>query len=293
MNLRKITSMTMFVSLIVLLINSFVLYVVPEGRVAYWSNWNFLGLSKTHWGEQHTTVGFLFLAAGLLHIYYNWRVVVAYMKNKTREIKIFTGSFNVALVLTVIFIVGTYFQVPPMSTIISISDSFKKSASEKYGEPPYGHAESSSLKMFAKKVSLDLAKSIELLKAADITISSDTETIKSIALKSKTSPQQIYMIIKSAVTTESAVSEKITGYSSFPASPKPGWGKMTISEICDDYNLNPEKLLHKLTENGITVDLTDTVKEVAAANDIEPMAVFEAIHEIVTMPREIPGGAAL
>ena len=42
--MRKITSMTMVWSLIILILNSIVLYVVPEGRVSYWADWRFLGL---------------------------------------------------------------------------------------------------------------------------------------------------------------------------------------------------------------------------------------------------------
>ena len=83
MNMRKVTSMTMLLSLAVLLLNSLILYVVPEGRVAYWSDWNFLGLTKGNWSEQHTTIGFLFLAAGLLHIYYNLNAITAYMKKQS------------------------------------------------------------------------------------------------------------------------------------------------------------------------------------------------------------------
>ncbi len=281
MNLRKITSMTMFLSLFVLFVNSIVLYVVPEGRVAYWAEWSFLGLSKTHWGEQHTTIGFLFLGAGMLHIYYNWKVIVAYMKNKLRQVRVFTGAFNVALVLTIIFIVGTYFHIPPMSTIVAISDSFKEAASEKYGEPPYGHAESSSLKMFTKRESLGLEKSMALLKAEGIEVTSEKESIKAIANKSSRSPQEIYLIIKPTGRNKQELGTQGTIASVFPDEPKPGWGKKKIIEICTEYNLNPDLLMGELAKRGIAVEIQDTVKNVATKNDIEPINVFEAIHDIV------------
>ncbi|MGB3224089.1 MAG: DUF4405 domain-containing protein [Desulforhopalus sp.] len=50
MNMRKIVSMTLLVSLVVQVVNSVVLYIVPEGRVAHWANWIFLGLTKEEWG---------------------------------------------------------------------------------------------------------------------------------------------------------------------------------------------------------------------------------------------------
>ena len=43
MKIWKITSLTAFLSFIFLLITSIVLYVVPHGRVAYWSDWRLWG----------------------------------------------------------------------------------------------------------------------------------------------------------------------------------------------------------------------------------------------------------
>ena len=156
MNVRKVTSMTMFISFLFLGITSIILYIVPHGRVAYWADWHLWGFTKGEWGNLHINLGFLFMFAGLLHMYYNWAPIKAYMKNRSREMKVFTPSFNVALLLTFIVGIGTYLEIPPMSTVINLGESIKDTASEKYGEPPYGHAELSSLKLFSKKQGLDL-----------------------------------------------------------------------------------------------------------------------------------------
>jgi hypothetical protein len=196
MNLRKITSMTMLISLVLLCLNSIILYVVPEGRVAYWAGWRFWGLSKTEWGDQHVTVGVLFLLAGLLHIYYNWGAVKSYMKNRMKEIRIFTPSFNIGLLITVIVAAGTYFNIPPMSTVLQIGSYFKQAAAEKYGEPPYGRAELSSLKQFSQKERIDLDKALVLLKEAGLQVDDANQSVFAIAKANKISPQQLYVIIK-------------------------------------------------------------------------------------------------
>ena len=81
MELRKITSLTLLLSFVILVLTSIVLYIVPEGRVAYWSDWRLLWLSKTQWGDIHTNSGFLFLAAGLLWglVTAQWNVVVFFL----------------------------------------------------------------------------------------------------------------------------------------------------------------------------------------------------------------------
>lgn len=198
MNIRKITSLTMLISFVLCILTSVILYIIPHGRIAFWSHWQLWGLSKTQWGELHLNLGILLLLAGFLHVYYNWKPITAYLKNKSKQMKVFTVNFNVALILTLIAGFGTYFQIPPMSTIINISESIKDVASIKYGEPPYGHAELSSLKKFAKKADLDLSKSITLLRQASIQFENETQTINDIAKENNLTPKQVYEIIKPA-----------------------------------------------------------------------------------------------
>ena len=284
MNMRKITSMTLLLSLVVLIINSVVLYVVPEGRVAYWADWTFLGLTKEDWGGQHTTVGVLFLLAGILHIYYNWKPIVAYMKNKAKEVKIFTGSFNIALIVTLFFVIGTYFSIPPMSTIIDISGSIKNNAAIKYGEPPYGHAETSSLKMFTKKEGLDLTKSMELLAAAGIQVTDEKELIKDIAKNSGKSPNEVYLVIKPA-SLEAEVSQESGGQpdvDGFINGAKSGLGKKKIDAICAEYGLDVDKMIKGLEGKGLKVNPEGTLKEIGEENGITPMEVYEKMVELLS-----------
>ena len=73
MKIRKITSLVAALAFVVMVLTSFVLYIVPQGRIAYWAGWKFLGLSKTQWGDIHINTGILFLLALVLHTYYNRR----------------------------------------------------------------------------------------------------------------------------------------------------------------------------------------------------------------------------
>ena len=198
MNIRKITSLTMLISFVLCILTSVILYIVPHGRIAYWSGWRLWGLDKTQWTNLHINLGVLFLIAGFLHIYYNWKPINAYLKNKSKQMKVFTIDFNIALIITLIVAIGTYLQIPPMSTIINIGESIKDSATDKYGEPPYGHAELSSLKLFTKKLDIDLSKSMKLLRQADIQFEDETQTIIEIAKANNLTPKQLYEIIKPA-----------------------------------------------------------------------------------------------
>ena len=267
--------MTMFTSFIILVLTSIILYIVPHGRVAYWADWHFWGLSKGEWSNLHINLGFLFLFAGLLHMYYNWAPIKAYMKNKSREMKIITPSFNVAMLLSLVVGVGTYLEIPPMSTVINFSESIKDKASEKYGEPPYGHAELSSLKLFTKKMNLDIDKAVELLNKSNIKVSDSSVTMAVIATDNGLSPQEVFEIIKPASTIK-----KGEANSSFPDTPMTGFGKMTLGALCSEYNLMYQAVRQNLAKNGVKAEADMTIKEIAAENEKNPMAIFEILHGI-------------
>jgi hypothetical protein len=82
MNIRRNTSLTAFLSFFFILLTSVVLYIVPQGRMAYWADWHLWSLSKDQWGAIHINVGFLFLLTLLLHIYYNWKPITLYLQNR-------------------------------------------------------------------------------------------------------------------------------------------------------------------------------------------------------------------
>ncbi len=276
MNMRKITSMTMFVSLFVLILNSIILYIVPQGRVAYWADWHLLGLSKTQWGNQHITVGFLFLISGILHIYYNWKPIVAYMKNKAREVVLFTPSFTMGLILTTSVVIGTYYPVPPMSTILNLGEAIKAGGALKYGEPPYGHAELSSLKMFTKKEGLDLEDSLKLLKSAGILVHDELETLVSIAKNNRLTPQEVYEIIRPVEKDDTAL-DKVT----LPDHPAPGFGRKSLAKVCEEYQLNLQKIVSGLKSKGIEASGEMSIKEIASAHNREPVELYESIYSLV------------
>lgn len=274
MNIRKITSLTMLISFVLCLLTSIILYITPHGRVAYWSEWRLWGLSKTQWSELHLNLGILLLLAGLLHIYYNWQPITAYLKNKAKELKVLTINFNIALLLSLMVGVGTYLHIPPLSTIIDFSSAIKDAAAVKYGEPPYGHAELSSLKMFARKVGLDLDRSTELLRQANITFANDKETIVAIANKNHLTPKELYEIIKPA-----KLEREGDGQTAFPDSPPPGFGRKTLLEISTEFNQDLPEIIQALSRQGLKADASQSIKEIAAQNGMEPMAIFEIIRD--------------
>ncbi len=270
MNLRKITSLTLLVSFLVLMLTSVVLYIEPSGRVAYWSGWSLWGLSKAQWGAQHLNSGVLFLLAVCLHVYYNFNAITAYLKNRLKKPTLFTPAFNISVLVTLLVCLGTYLEVPPFSTVVNIGEAITDRANAKYGEPPYGHAELSSLKSFARRVDLDLEQATKLLRDNNIKFASDKEKIIDIARANNITPQSLFDIMKPATVNKEGAS--------FPSEPPPGFGRKTLAEVCAEYKLHIPDITRALKKNNIGTDLEETVKELAAQSGSDPHTIFEIIH---------------
>jgi predicted DNA-binding protein YlxM (UPF0122 family) len=274
MKIKKITSLTALISFVFLILTSIILYIVPPGRVAYWADWHLWGLTKPQWGNIHINTGILFLLAIVFHIYYNWKLILSYLKSSTKKLKIFTKEFNVALILVMICLFGTYFEIVPFSSILSVSESFKDKGIKKYGEPPYGHAELSSLKLFTQRLGLDLEKSIALLKDAGYQIGGNNETLAEIARRHNVPPQQVFEIIK--LTAESSIPslQKKTG---LPDNPPSGTGNLTINDLCSQHNLELKDIIIDLEKKGIKAKGDMTIRKIAEENNISPFDLYEKI----------------
>ena len=271
MTIRKITSLTAGINLVLLVLTSVVLYITPMGRVAYWANWKFWGLTKAQWGDLHLNLGLIFLLAALFHSYYNWPAIISYLRNRARTLTVFTGDFSAALVLTLVVGLGTFFMVPPMSTVIDFGTTLKDMAAKRYGEPPYGHAELSSLELFVKRVGLDLEGSKKILLQAGIRFDNDQQSILAIAEDNNLSPNELYGIMRQ---------EAVQAGNAFPASPEPGFGKKTLADLCAAYNLEATAVLGAMEKRGITADPARSLKENADANNVDSRELFEIMKSV-------------
>ncbi|MGD9365051.1 MAG: DUF4405 domain-containing protein [Desulfobacteraceae bacterium] len=269
---RKVTSLTALWSFGLLVLTSVILYIVPAGRVAYWADWHLWGLTKTQWGDLHINLGVLFLAAMGMHIYLNWSSIVAYMKTKAKSLRIFTPDFNAAMVITMIVALGTYWELPPFSTVIAFSQSIKDSAAEKYGEPPYGHAELSSLKTLNARMGWDQEVSLERLARQGIRVDGPQQTLQAIAALNDMTPQQVYMAMQPEETPGRRAQ--------LPDMPPAGIGRRSLADICQEYQLNIPELMRKLKDHQIAAAADQPLKEIAVEHQMAPQDLYDLVKRL-------------
>ncbi|MFA6788299.1 MAG: DUF4405 domain-containing protein [Arcobacteraceae bacterium] len=195
MNLKKTTSLVMLLATLMLTYTGVMLFIAPQGKIAYWANWEFLGLNKGEYTSLHNTFFVLFLVAFVLHVYYNFKPIKNYLSNEAKELVVATKEMIIATIFTVVFIIGTLMTVPPFTTFLSLGEDAKEYWTEVYGEPPYNHAELSSLKVFIRKTGLDETKAVQALKDSNIIFSGLDEKLLDVAKNNNKSPNDIYEIM--------------------------------------------------------------------------------------------------
>ena len=263
---RKITSIVAFFAFILTMLTSCILYIAPQGRVAYWSDWTLLGLDKTQWSNLHVNLGFLFLLSLLLHVYYNWKSVIAYL-SRARRVVILTPASAGAFAVVAATTLGTLALVPPFSTVLDGEAYFKDRAARVHGEPPFGHAELAPLTMLAPAIGLTPEGLVAALRQAGFAEAAPDATLLSLARSRHTSPQRILARVQPAAATGGAL----------PQTPPPGTGALSLDALCRRYGLNPATLVSALEKQNIVAKPDDTLKAIAERNGTSPAAVYAAI----------------
>ena len=200
------------------------------------------------------------------HIYFNWKPIKNYLKVK-KKLKIFTKEFNVALIVTSLFVIGTATMIPPFSFLVNFGNGMKAKNSLQDGNPPFGYAEYSTLKDFTLLMDINLSKALNKLKNAKVIINSDKEILKTVALNNNKTPKEIYQIIKPKDL-------KIKLPSNIPI----GIAKKSFKRLSSEYDLNLDRLKKHLKYYNILITDDMTFKRVAITNNLHPAQLYNMLQ---------------
>jgi len=192
--MRKITSLSLLLSFIVISYTGIILFICPYGRVAYWSDWKILGMTKGQYGDLHITSMITFLIFAFLHIYYNWRPLMHYLKDKSKKFSFTKKEVLIALLIHVFLIGGTLYKVQPFTGFMQMGSSIRKSWGKGGDNPPYGHAQRTKMNVLCIKMNINVMKAVQNFKDEKIIFELE-DTVRVIADKNSTSPAAIYKVM--------------------------------------------------------------------------------------------------
>lgn len=274
-NWRGTASLLAAVSFVVMAVSGVVLYVSPQGRVAHWADWRVAGLDKEQWGAVHTTSSLLFVIAACVHLYFNWRVFLHYIRVAKRfNLK---REMAAALLITTVVVAGTVWEVPPFSSIMAANARLKAYWEARSYRAPYPHAEASTLAEFAERTSVDLEQLKTRLADMGANVSDLATTIGSAARELGVSPAELFERLgaSSGHTTGSGGGRGASGGSGS------GFGRQTLADVCRASGVDVQQAIAALKAKGIQADAGERLRDIADRAGVRPPEIIDMVETMV------------
>ena len=185
----------------------------------------------------------------------------------------------ISTAISVLIVVGALFSIPPISYFLDLNVFIKDSwiVSEKY-EPPFGHAEELSLKVFCEKMEIDLDKAVGELKSKGLKLKSPAQSLTEISILNQTSPMNIYLIIKKFEPVEQNSENKIytpdlveLEFAGTDIANK------TLGALCAYLDTDLTIAQKRLGENGIEISPDEKLKEAAEKHNLASLDLLKII----------------
>jgi len=275
---RAFISLYISFAFVIMVISGIILYIAPPGRIAHWSYWSILGFTKTEWQGLHTIFTFIFVIAGIFHIYYNWKPLVKYFTNKFYGKSTVRNELIAAVIFSLVIFAGTYYQIPPFSTVLNFGEEITDSWSDESNEPPIPHAEELTLPELAEQLKTNTKTLMNKLRKNNIQVEDSMTTLKILAEKYNKTPSELYSIINTyGVKTNENNSDTETQVSEYRM--RSGYGRMKISKVFEDNNLTWEEGIEILKKRSIYVTEDAKIKDIASENNKLPIDIINYLKQ--------------
>lgn len=279
---RALTSMMTTGGFLIMGVTGLMLFATPEGRLAYWVDWSLGGLTKTEWGAIHVTSSLLFLIAGFVHLWFNWRQFVAYLRHRFQQKVSIRPEAPAAGALLAVLVAGTLWGVPPFTWVLDLSAAIKASWSvDASMEPPFGHAEEATLDTLALRTATPAGAIIGAIRDAGFKVETTGETMRRIADRNNTTPAEIWVEVAkrvpsvlpapvdaNAAWTPELVDQRFEGA---------GFGAKTMEQVATELALAPDEVLKRLADAGVTASKGDRLKAAAETAKATPTELLKVI----------------
>ncbi len=279
---RVLTSLCSLSAFVVAGLSGLILYLVPQGRIAYWTDWRLWGLGKTQWTDIHIIASIVFLVTAGFHIYFNWKPLTNYLGSKAAGMLRYRRELAASLVLGLWMVASGILALPPLSYLSVLSDTIKAAwvTSPEY-EPPYGHAELLSLKVFCDRLGIPLDRALAQLKAQGYELAAPSRSLKEIAAARGVSPLELYRVIKKFEPkpeplppahqwTAEEVEHRFAGTS---------MGRKPFKLLLRELNLDAALARRRLARLGVDIADQESLKDVAARTGRNPLQLMKVMLE--------------
>lgn len=294
-NWRAFVSVLTALSFIGMTFTGVILFVVPPGRIANWTGWTMLALTKGQWIALHLWFSLIFVVASAFHVYLNWKAFVNYFKNKVTKAFALRAEWALALVFCIIVLLGTLGDVAPFSSLHAWNESIKHSWDRPRDRAPIPHAELLTLAELAEQVrDVDLETMLTNLKARGIEVESADVVVGKLAEAHNMTPAWLYDIALGQAAGSRGYGAGRGQGGRGPGGPGGrggqgadthaeaghgqgergrGFGRLTLKEYCNEMSLDVNTAVKRLRDAGFKADPDMTIRAIADNANVHPSEI--------------------
>jgi len=278
-NFRTFTSFILAWCFLTLIVSGAVLYVAPPGRIANWTRWQLVVLTKEQWQAVHTLTAIVFLVGGLFHLLkFNWRAFLAYLRRKTEARMQFRYEMLASAVLFLLILAGTIAQRPPFQTVMAAGESIRQSWESPSLQPPIPHMEEMTLQEFAKNLQMEPGQLLQSLQTLGYKAAGQEETLQELAKRYGRSPGQIYVALKSGNAASAGEHQPVAGGGGGGGGSGRGMGFKTLAQYAGELGLTPQAAVESLAARGIAAKADERVRDIAERSGRKPYELTEILN---------------
>jgi hypothetical protein len=269
---RIFISFGLFIALFMMLVSGVILYISPPGRIANWTDWRLIGLTKTAWRNQHLIFGFAFILLSLFHLFLiNWKSFFCYLKIKTAEGFKRPAELLIILFLSAFFGIGTYYGIEPFSAIIQFGNRMSSSWESQVNTAPAPHTELMNLIELSRQPGFgNDPEALKIkLKKSGLKVDSSKETLAEIAQANAMAAEKVYAILAPAVPGKRELNGK-------------GFGQKTLQQIADEAGVSSMSLQLALRQKGILAKTDTPLKTIVEENGIQMRELRQLLETMIS-----------
>jgi hypothetical protein len=276
---RALVSLLVAFGFLVMAITGVVLYVSPPGRVANWTDWTLIWLTKEQWAAVHISSSLIFVLAGLTHLVMNRKPFFNYLHTRFHGHEMPRAEGIVALVAVIALVWGTLANVPPISFLLDLNDRAKLMWSTGVdAEPPFGHAEEVSLAMLGARDRFDAEAALAALEADGLVVADGTgTTIRRIAEENGRSPAEVYRVIRGARSPAAADPGDWTPASVEARFAGGGIGRLTVAQVAAEGGVDLTEAQARLAALGLPTAADGRLRAMGDAGGLEPLEIARVL----------------
>jgi len=273
-NWRAFFSVLTALSFIGMAFTGVILFVVPPGRIANWTGWTLLGLTKHQWIGLHDWFSIIFVVASVFHVYLNWKLFVSYFKSKVSKAFALRIEWALALVVCIVVFFGTLGDVTPFSSLLVWNENIKHSWDSPQQRAPIPHAELLTLTELAEQVrDVDLETMLANLKTWGIEVESPDIVLGQLAGAYNMTPARLYDIALGQAGRGRGYGGPEQGERHGQSGPGRGIGQMTLKEYCSQMGFDVNTAVKKLQDAGFKASPYMTIRVIADTVGVHPSEI--------------------